>query len=213
MHKTRYSLLWKNSESEQCALPLWYMYFFNISLLSLAYNDFRLWNEIEILRFSYYTKDFTCPAKLPASKTTSIVCKEWLKKENDSSRLEFVHFLIPSSPEGGKREGIPQTANSKRRLDERWWTADEHQMNPFLEPISEEMRLTCINPAQHVSFDGEPHNKQLLQLEISAELYWPEALLETVSRVVTPSVVLPATESTSMKKETQEMTTIRMVGM
>ena len=40
----------------------------------------------------------------------------------------------------------------------------------------------------------------------------PEALLETVSNVVTPSVVLPATESTSIQNETQDMTTIRMVG-
>ncbi len=40
----------------------------------------------------------------------------------------------------------------------------------------------------------------------------PEALLETVSSVVTPSVVLPATESTSIQKETQEMTTMSMVG-
>ena len=35
---------------------------------------------------------------------------------------------------------------------------------------------------------------------------------DTVSKVVTPSVVLPGTESTSIQKETQEMTTIRMVG-
>ena len=40
----------------------------------------------------------------------------------------------------------------------------------------------------------------------------PDALLETVSKVVTPNVVLPATESTSIQKETQEMTTIKMVG-
>ena len=40
----------------------------------------------------------------------------------------------------------------------------------------------------------------------------PEALLETVRSVVTPRVVLPATESTSIQKETQEMTTMRMVG-
>ena len=40
----------------------------------------------------------------------------------------------------------------------------------------------------------------------------PEDLLETVSRVVTPRVVLPATESTSIQNETQEITTIRMVG-
>ena len=32
----------------------------------------------------------------------------------------------------------------------------------------------------------------------------PEDLLETVSRVVTPSVVLPATESTSILKEIQK---------
>ena len=43
-------------------------------------------------------------------------------------------------------------------------------------------------------------------------VFLPDALLETVSKVVTPSVVLPATESTSIQKETQEMTTIRIVG-
>ena len=42
--------------------------------------------------------------------------------------------------------------------------------------------------------------------------YVPEALLETVNSVVTPRVVLPATESTSIQKETQDMTTISMVG-
>ena len=40
----------------------------------------------------------------------------------------------------------------------------------------------------------------------------PDALLDTVSKVVTPSVVLPATESTSIQNETQEMTTIKIVG-
>ena len=40
----------------------------------------------------------------------------------------------------------------------------------------------------------------------------PDALLETVSNVVTPKVVLPATESTSIQKDTQEITTIKIVG-
>lgn len=40
----------------------------------------------------------------------------------------------------------------------------------------------------------------------------PEDLEETVRRVVTPSVVRPGTESTSIQKETQEITTMRMVG-
>ena len=40
----------------------------------------------------------------------------------------------------------------------------------------------------------------------------PDALLETVRSVVTPKVVLPATESTSIQNDTQEITTIRMVG-
>ena len=43
--------------------------------------------------------------------------------------------------------------------------------------------------------------------------FLPADLLETVRRVVTPSVVLPATESTSIQKETHEMTTIRIEGM
>ena len=41
----------------------------------------------------------------------------------------------------------------------------------------------------------------------------PADLLETVKSVVTPNVVLPGTESTSIQKDTQEMTTIKMVGM
>ena len=40
----------------------------------------------------------------------------------------------------------------------------------------------------------------------------PEALLETVNKVVTPNVVLPATESTSIQNETHDMTTIKIVG-
>ena len=40
----------------------------------------------------------------------------------------------------------------------------------------------------------------------------PDDLLDTVSNVVTPKVVLPATESTSIQKETHEITTIRIVG-
>ena len=40
----------------------------------------------------------------------------------------------------------------------------------------------------------------------------PDDLLDTVSKVVTPKVVLPATESTSIQNETHEMTTIRIVG-
>ena len=43
-------------------------------------------------------------------------------------------------------------------------------------------------------------------------MFLPEALLDTVSSVVTPNVVLPATESTSIQNETHEMTTMRMVG-
>ena len=41
----------------------------------------------------------------------------------------------------------------------------------------------------------------------------PDDLLDTARRVVTPSVVLPATESTSIQKDTQEITTIKIVGM
>ena len=41
----------------------------------------------------------------------------------------------------------------------------------------------------------------------------PADLLDTVNNVVTPKVVLPGTESVSIQKETQEMTTIKMVGM
>ena len=41
----------------------------------------------------------------------------------------------------------------------------------------------------------------------------PDDLLDTARRVVTPSVVLPATESTSIQKDTHEMTTIKIVGM
>jgi hypothetical protein len=40
----------------------------------------------------------------------------------------------------------------------------------------------------------------------------PDDLLDTVSNVVTPNVVLPATESTSIQKETHEITTISIVG-
>ena len=40
----------------------------------------------------------------------------------------------------------------------------------------------------------------------------PDDLLDTARSVVTPSVVLPATESTSIQKDTQLMTTIRIVG-
>ena len=43
-------------------------------------------------------------------------------------------------------------------------------------------------------------------------MYVPEALLETVNKVVTPNVVLPATESTSIQNETHDMTTIKIVG-
>ena len=40
----------------------------------------------------------------------------------------------------------------------------------------------------------------------------PDDLLDTVNNVVTPKVVLPATESTSIQNDTHEMTTIRIVG-
>ena len=42
--------------------------------------------------------------------------------------------------------------------------------------------------------------------------YLPDDLLDTVSSVVTPKVVLPATESTSIQKETHEITTIKIDG-
>lgn len=46
----------------------------------------------------------------------------------------------------------------------------------------------------------------------SEEIFLPEDCEETARRVVTPSVVLPGTESTSIQKETQEITTMRIVG-
>ncbi len=49
-------------------------------------------------------------------------------------------------------------------------------------------------------------------VSLHVELVLPEALLDTVSSVVTPRVVLPATESTSIQKDTHDMTTIKMVG-
>ena len=40
----------------------------------------------------------------------------------------------------------------------------------------------------------------------------PDVLEEIVSSVVTPRVVRPGTESTSIQKDTQEMATMSMVG-
>lgn len=41
----------------------------------------------------------------------------------------------------------------------------------------------------------------------------PADLLDTVSSVVTPRVTRPGTLSTSIQNDTQDMTTMRMVGM
>ena len=40
----------------------------------------------------------------------------------------------------------------------------------------------------------------------------PADFVDTVNNVVTPRVVLPGTESTSIQNDTQEMTTMRIVG-
>lgn len=62
--------------------------------------------------------------------------------------------------------------------------------------------LDCVCVCDHLS--------DFLMENLSSHL--PDDLEETVRRVVTPRVVLPGTESTSIQKETQDMTTIRIVG-
>lgn len=75
------------------------------------------------------------------------------------------------------------------------------------------VRLTIARHRSLINqFHLAPWNEKLFARLTLSRKFLPELWEETANRVVTPNVVRPGTESTSIQNETHEMATISMVG-